>query len=103
MFKKIFKSLDYSVLAICITLFIIGLVALFSANGGFEGDFVETQKQLIWFLVGFILMIIIICTVGRNSEITVAAHVIILDDKDIRHKIRIDGAYELIDMATGNQ
>ena len=60
MFKKIFKSLDYSVLAICITLFVIGLVALFSANGGFEGNFAETQKQLIWFLVGFILMIIII-------------------------------------------
>ena len=60
MFKKIFKSLDYSVLMICIILFSIGLVALFSANGGFEGDFAETQKQLIWFLVGFVFMIIII-------------------------------------------
>ena len=60
MFKKIFKSLDYSVLAICVTLFSIGLVALFSANGGFEGDFAETQKQLIWFLVGFVFMVIII-------------------------------------------
>lgn len=60
MFKKIFKSLDYGVLMICIILFSIGLVALFSANGGFEGDFDETQKQLIWFLVGFVLMVIII-------------------------------------------
>lgn len=60
MFKKIFKSLDYSVLTICIILFSIGLVALFSANGGFEGDFAETQKQLIWFCVGFVFMVIII-------------------------------------------
>ena len=60
MFKKIFKSLDYGVLAICVTLFSIGLVALFSANGGFEGDFAETQKQLIWFLIGFVFMVIII-------------------------------------------
>ena len=60
MFKKILKSLDYSVLIICIILFSIGLVALFSANGGFEGDFAETQKQVVWFAVGFITMIIII-------------------------------------------
>lgn len=60
MFKKIFKSLDYSVLIICIILFSIGLVALFSANGGFEGDFAETQKQLIWFGIGFVTMIVII-------------------------------------------
>ncbi len=60
MFKKILKSLDYSVLIICVILFSIGLVALFSANGGLEGDFAETQKQLIWFLVGFVLMVIII-------------------------------------------
>ena len=60
MFKKIFKSIDYSVLTICITLFSIGLVALFSANGGFEGDFAETQKQLIWFFIGFVFMLIII-------------------------------------------
>ena len=60
MLKKIFKSLDYSVLIICIILFAIGLVALFSANGGFEGDFAETQKQLIWFGIGFVTMIVII-------------------------------------------
>ena len=60
MFKKIFKSLDYSVLIICIILFSIGLIALFSANGGFEGNFVETQKQLIWFGIGLVTMIIII-------------------------------------------
>ena len=60
MFKKILKSIDYTVLIICIILFSIGLVALFSANGGFEGDFAETQKQLIWFFVGFIFMVIII-------------------------------------------
>ena len=60
MLKKILKSLDYSVLIICIVLFSIGLVALFSANGGLDGDFADTQKQFIWFFVGFVLMIIII-------------------------------------------
>lgn len=60
MVKKILKSLDYSVLIICVILFAIGLVALFSANGGFQGDFAETQKQMIWFIIGFITMITII-------------------------------------------
>lgn len=36
------------------------MVALFSANGGFEGDVSETKKQLIWFGVGITIMSIIV-------------------------------------------
>lgn len=57
--KKFFKSIDYSVLAIVIVLFIIGFVALYSANGGIEGDSDEAMKQLAWFGVGFVAMLII--------------------------------------------
>lgn len=53
------KSIDYSVLAIVIVLFIIGFVALYSANGGIEGDGDEAIKQLAWFGVGFVTMLII--------------------------------------------
>ncbi len=60
MLKKLFKSIDYSVLIIAIALFVVGLVALFSANGGFEGDFAETQKQLIWFGIGVVTMCLIV-------------------------------------------
>ena len=57
--KKFFKSIDYSVLAIVIVLFIIGLIALYSANGGIEGDSDEAMKQLAWFGVGFVAMLVI--------------------------------------------
>ncbi len=60
MLKKLLKSIDYSVLIIAIALFAIGLIALFSANGGYEGDFTETQKQLMWFGIGFAVMCIIV-------------------------------------------
>ena len=36
------------------------MVALFSANGGFEGDISETKKQLVWFGAGMVTMIVII-------------------------------------------
>lgn len=36
------------------------MVALFSANGGFEGDISETKKQLVWFGVGLTIMAVII-------------------------------------------
>ncbi len=37
-----------------------GLVALFSANGGIEGDVGETKKQVMWFLIGFAVMCVIV-------------------------------------------
>lgn len=57
--KKFFKSIDYSVLAIVMVLFIIGLIALYSANGGIDGDSDEAMKQLMWFGVGFVAMLVI--------------------------------------------
>ena len=40
-------------------LFAIGLIALFSANGGIEGDSDEAMKQLAWFGVGFVIMLVL--------------------------------------------
>lgn len=60
MAKKILKSLDYSIIVIVLILFIIGIIALYSANGGVEGDISETIRQAIWFGVGFALMAAII-------------------------------------------
>lgn len=47
--KKILKSLDYMIIIISLALFTIGIVALYSANGGVNGDTSEVTKQLIWF------------------------------------------------------
>lgn len=60
MIKKYLKAIDYSIVIISIVLFIIGVVALYSANGGIEGDIQETIKQVVWFVVGFICMVAII-------------------------------------------
>lgn len=60
MVKKILKSVDYGLLIICVILFGIGIVALYSANGGPEGDISETIKQVAWFFVGFLCMAVII-------------------------------------------
>ena len=60
MFKKIIKAMDYSILVITVILFTIGIVALYSANGGIEGDISDTIRQLVWFLVGISLSTIII-------------------------------------------
>ncbi|MBQ9313582.1 MAG: rod shape-determining protein RodA [Clostridia bacterium] len=40
-----------------LVLFVIGLVALYSANGGVEGDTEEVGKHLAWFGIGIVLMI----------------------------------------------
>lgn len=32
MFKKIIKSIDYTLIIVCVLLFIIGIIALYSAN-----------------------------------------------------------------------
>lgn len=60
MFKKILKALDYGIIIISLILFSIGIVALYSANGGAEGDTAETVKQIAWMAVGVVTMIIVI-------------------------------------------
>ena len=62
MIKKFFKSIDFSLIAIVLALFIIGLVALYSANGGANGDAGEVTKQLTWFGVGVVMMLILMAT-----------------------------------------
>lgn len=57
--KKFFKSIDFSVIAIVMVLFIIGAVALYSANGGIDGDTSETLKQVAWFLGGLVCMFVV--------------------------------------------
>lgn len=59
MVKKLLKAVDYGIIIICVMLFAIGVVALYSANGGIEGDPSETIKQLVWFGIGFVCMILI--------------------------------------------
>lgn len=59
MLKKVFKSIDYSVIIIAIILFAVGIIALYSANGGVNGNMEEVTKQLIWFAAGIISMILI--------------------------------------------
>lgn len=54
MIKKVLKKMDYVLIAIVVLLFLIGIVALYSANGGISGDTGEVTKQLIWFAVGTI-------------------------------------------------
>ena len=58
--KKILKSLDYMIIIISILLFGIGIVALYSANGGVNGDTTEVTKQIVWFLVGIAGMIVVL-------------------------------------------
>lgn len=58
--KKILKSIDYMIIIISIALFGIGIVALYSANGGVNGDTSEVTKQLIWFGVGLVGMLIVL-------------------------------------------
>lgn len=57
MLKKLFKSVDFGTLAIVLFLFLIGIVALYSANGGAGGDTSEVWKQLLWFSIGTVLVI----------------------------------------------
>ena len=35
-------------------------MALFSANGGIDGDIGETKKQVMWFLIGFAVMCVVV-------------------------------------------
>ena len=66
MIKKILKKMDYVLIAIVVLLFLIGIVALYSANGGINGDTGEVTKQIIWFVVG-ILGAFAIITIDYNT------------------------------------
>ncbi len=57
--KKFFKSIDFFIIAIVIILFSIGAIALYSAEGGADGETGEAMKQLAWFGVGIVVMIIV--------------------------------------------
>lgn len=57
--KKFLKSIDWMIVCIFIALFIIGFIALYSANGGIEGDMSEVTKHLSWFGLGIIFMVIL--------------------------------------------
>ena len=57
--KRLWKTVDFGILLVCLSLFIIGIVALYSANGGANGDPTEAGKQLIWFGVGVVFLIIL--------------------------------------------
>ncbi len=57
--KKFLKSIDYMIIVIALILFGIGITALYSANGGVNGDISEVTKQLVWFGVGIIGMFIV--------------------------------------------
>jgi len=52
MLKKYFKYIDFVSLAIVFILFLIGIIALFSANGSVTGDLSEVWKQILWFAIG---------------------------------------------------
>ncbi len=56
MLKKLFKSIDRVCLFIVCALFLIGMVALYSANGGISGDSSEVWKQGLWFGIGFVIL-----------------------------------------------
>lgn len=57
--KKFFKSIDFSIIAIVLVLFLIGEIALFSAGGGIEGNTDEASKHMLWFVSGFVIMLIV--------------------------------------------
>lgn len=60
MIRKLFKSIDFGTLLIVFALFLIGIVALYSANGGINGDVSEVWKQVLWFSIGSVFVITLI-------------------------------------------
>lgn len=60
MLKKLFKSVDFGTLAIVLFLFLIGITALYSANGGAGGDTSEVGKQILWFSIGTVLVVALV-------------------------------------------
>lgn len=60
MLKKLFKSIDFGSLLVVFVLFLFGIVALYSANGGINGDISEVWKQVLWFSVGTIFVTLLV-------------------------------------------
>ena len=60
MLKKLFKAVDFGTLAVVLFLFLIGITALYSANGGAGGDVSEVWKQVLWFSIGTGFVVILI-------------------------------------------
>lgn len=60
MLKKLFKAVDFGTLAVVLFLFLIGITALYSANGGAGGDISEVWKQVLWFSIGTGFVVILI-------------------------------------------
>lgn len=56
--NKMFKNMEWWVLISAVLLSIVGFVALYSATR--ENDFGYLRKQIIWFVVSIIIMIIVI-------------------------------------------
>ena len=62
MLKKLFKSIDFGSLLIVFVLFLFGIIALYSANGGINGDISEVWKQVLWFSVGTVFVTLLVIT-----------------------------------------
>ncbi len=60
MLKKLFKAVDFGTLAVVLFLFLIGITALYSANGGAGGDISEVWKQVLWFSIGTVFVVMLI-------------------------------------------
>jgi rod shape determining protein RodA len=59
LFKTLLKNTDYIVVAIIFILFLIGLIGIFSAGYNTDINKDEYIKQVIWFSIMFIVMIVI--------------------------------------------
>ena len=55
--KRELKNMEWGLLIVAIILSIIGIIALFSATQETEYD--EFKKQIIWFTVSLIIMVIV--------------------------------------------
>ena len=78
--KREFKNMEWGLLAVAIILSIIGLVALFSATQ--ETLYDEFKKQIIWFAVSIIIMVIVMLinyeTLVKLSPIFYGVFIILL-------------------------
>ncbi|MDO4283046.1 MAG: rod shape-determining protein RodA [Clostridia bacterium] len=59
MFKNLLKNTDYIALAAMLLLFVIGVVAIFSAGYMTDLNKDEYIKQIVWFGLAFVLMVIV--------------------------------------------
>lgn len=78
--KREFKNMEWGLLIVAIILTIIGLIALFSATQETEYD--EFKKQIIWFVVSIIIMVIVMLinyeTLVKLSPIFYGVFIILL-------------------------